>query len=170
MQPSTSRGREFFCSSRDGCHRDHRRLSLQRSNSLLTGKRTGNFVKLACWARFCTLTREQIQRLAAKFPNQQNKELFRRNREFWRRNRDFAFAKNRNHRRMRFSVPTASNCGELSGFYLLSRGSQVRSESADLEPSSESRRHAIPDCGVITSFASSLGGRARQLLDATGFR
>ena len=32
----------------------------------------------------------QIQRLAAKFPNQQNRELFRRNREFWRRNRDFA--------------------------------------------------------------------------------
>jgi hypothetical protein len=52
-------------------------------NSLLTGKLTGNFVKIASLMRFCTLTREQIQRLAAKFPTQQNRELFRRNREFW---------------------------------------------------------------------------------------
>jgi hypothetical protein len=40
------------------------------SNSLLTGKLTGNFVKFACWARFCPLTHEQIQRLGVKFPTQ----------------------------------------------------------------------------------------------------
>src|SRR5262249_38637130 len=51
-------------------------------NSLLTGKLTGNFVKIASLMRFCTLTRQQIQKLAAKFPTQQNRELFRRNREF----------------------------------------------------------------------------------------
>ena len=49
---------------------------------LLTGKLTGNFVKFACWARFCPLTREQIQRLATKLPTQQNREFLRKNREF----------------------------------------------------------------------------------------
>src|SRR5262249_16695995 len=62
-------------------------------NSLLTGKLTGNFVKIASLMRFCTLTRQQIQRLAAKFPTQQNREFLRRNREFWTApegvNRDF---------------------------------------------------------------------------------
>src|SRR6478752_3843061 len=58
-------------------------------NSLLTGKLTGNFVKIASLMRFCTLTREQIQRLPAKFPTHQNRELFWRNREFWFRNREF---------------------------------------------------------------------------------
>ncbi len=53
-------------------------------NSLLTGKLTGNFVKIASLMRFCTLTREQIQRFAAKFPTQQNREFLRRNREFER--------------------------------------------------------------------------------------
>src|ERR1035437_2153471 len=32
------------------------------------------------------LTREQFQRLSAKFPTQQNRELFRRSREFYRSN------------------------------------------------------------------------------------
>ena len=57
--------------------------------SLLTGKLTGNFVKSAHFLRFWMLTREQFQRLSAKFPTQQNRELFRRNREFRRRNREF---------------------------------------------------------------------------------
>src|SRR5262245_47742686 len=57
-------------------------------NSLLTGKLTGNFVKIASLMRFCTLTRQQIQRLAAKFPTQQNREFLRRNREFESKNRE----------------------------------------------------------------------------------
>jgi hypothetical protein len=57
--------------------------------TLLTGKLTGNFAKFACWAQFCTLTREQIQRLAAKFPTQQNREFLQKNREFVRANREF---------------------------------------------------------------------------------
>jgi hypothetical protein len=61
----------------------------QHPNSLLTGKITGNYVESACWARICTLTREQIQRLAAKFPTQQNREFLRRNREFVLENREF---------------------------------------------------------------------------------
>jgi hypothetical protein len=51
--------------------------------------RTGNFVKFARWARFCTLARKQIQRLAAKFPTQPNREFLQKNREFVRANREF---------------------------------------------------------------------------------
>jgi hypothetical protein len=58
-------------------------------NSLLTGKLTGNFVKFARWARFRTLTREQIQKLAVKFPTQPNREFFRKSREFESKNREF---------------------------------------------------------------------------------
>ena len=57
---------------------------VSNENSLLTGKLTGNFVKSAHLGAILKLTREQIQRLAAKFPTQQNRELFRRNREFVR--------------------------------------------------------------------------------------
>jgi hypothetical protein len=46
------------------------------SDSLLTGKLTGNYVEFARLVQFSTLTREQIQRLAAKFPTQQNREIF----------------------------------------------------------------------------------------------
>ena len=53
------------------------------------GKRTVNFAKFAWWARFSTLTRQQIQRLAVKFPTQQNREFLQKNREFARANREF---------------------------------------------------------------------------------
>ena len=65
------------------------RTRLHSRNSLLTGKLTGNFVKFACWARFCTPTYEQIQRLAAKFPTQPNREFLQKNREFVQENREF---------------------------------------------------------------------------------
>jgi hypothetical protein len=48
----------------------------------------------------------QIQRLAAKFPTQQNRELFRRNREFERKNREF---KHKNRGRLR--PKPAALCG-----------------------------------------------------------
>src|SRR5262245_1059791 len=66
-----------------------RAVTTPLSNSLLAGKLTGNFNKFACCAGFCTLTREQIQRLAAKFPTQQNREFLQKNREFVRANREF---------------------------------------------------------------------------------
>jgi hypothetical protein len=73
-------------------------------------EKNGEFRKIGLLGSILHANTRANSGLAAKFPNQQNKELFPRNREFWRRNRDFAFAKNRNHRRMRFSVHTASNC------------------------------------------------------------
>src|SRR5262245_4355595 len=73
------------------------------ANSLLTGKLTGNYVKFACWARFCTLTRQQIQRLAAKIPTQQNREFLRRSREFAGENREFERAIEQSDFRMMFS-------------------------------------------------------------------
>jgi len=39
-------------------------------NSLLTGKRTGNFVETASFVRLRMLTRKHIQRLLAEFPTQ----------------------------------------------------------------------------------------------------
>jgi len=65
----------------------------QHPISLLTGKRTGNFIESACTVRFLFINSEQIQRLPAKFPTQQNRELFRRNREFWFSNREFSRSK-----------------------------------------------------------------------------
>jgi hypothetical protein len=57
------------------------------------GKLTGNFAKFLRAARFWTPTREQIQRLAAKFPTQQNREFLRRNREFVRSEQGISAAK-----------------------------------------------------------------------------
>ena len=47
------------------------------------------FRQFAWWAQICTLTREQIQRLAVKFPTQPNREFLQKNREFVRANREF---------------------------------------------------------------------------------
>jgi hypothetical protein len=46
------------------------------------------FRQFAWWAQICTLTREQIQRLAAKFPTQPNREFLQKNREFVQENRE----------------------------------------------------------------------------------
>jgi hypothetical protein len=56
------------------------------SNSLLTGKLTGNFAKFSISARIQGPEHEQIQWLAAKFPTHRTGNYFRRNREFWLRN------------------------------------------------------------------------------------
>src|SRR5262245_41224946 len=58
--------------------------------------------------RFCTLTRQQIQRLAAKFPTQQDREFLRRNREFAHENREFERALEQSDFRMIFSEGTRS--------------------------------------------------------------
>jgi hypothetical protein len=58
-------------------------------NSLLTGKLTGNSAEFGPRDYFWRPVDQQIQLLAAKFPTQKNRELFRRNREFRRRNREF---------------------------------------------------------------------------------
>jgi hypothetical protein len=44
-------------------------------NSLLTGKRTGNFSKLACPFETFTRIRSRIQRLAERFPTTWNREF-----------------------------------------------------------------------------------------------
>src|SRR6516162_5286321 len=44
-------------------------------NSLLTGKLTGNFANSGPQQRFPHLINEPIQRLAAKFPTQRNREF-----------------------------------------------------------------------------------------------
>jgi hypothetical protein len=61
------------------------------SNSLLTGKLTGNFAKFSISARIQGPGHEQIQWLAAKFPTHRTGNYFRRNREFWLRNRESFF-------------------------------------------------------------------------------
>jgi hypothetical protein len=81
------------------------------SNSLLTGKLTGNFVESACLVRFLKLTRVQIQRLAAKFPTQQNREFLQRNREFVRENREFEPGVVQSDFRMTFSEGTPQSLG-----------------------------------------------------------
>ena len=62
---------------------------VSNENSLLTGKLTGNFVKFRSALKILTAETRAIQRPPAKFPAQQNRELFRRNREFVRANREF---------------------------------------------------------------------------------
>jgi phosphoenolpyruvate carboxylase len=57
-------------------------------DSLLTGKFTGNFAESDAESRFWRPVGEQIQRLAAKFPTQRNREFFSKNREFSRQNRE----------------------------------------------------------------------------------
>jgi hypothetical protein len=58
-------------------------------NSLLTGKITGNFSILGSILKFWPPFDMQLQRLAAKFPTQWNRELFWPNREFIGANREF---------------------------------------------------------------------------------
>ena len=58
-------------------------------NSLLTGKLTGNFANSGPQQRFPHLINEPIQRLAAKFPTQRNRNFCSHNREFFRDNREF---------------------------------------------------------------------------------
>jgi hypothetical protein len=60
------------------------------ANSLLTGKRTGNFAESGLPMRFLSLIHERIQKLAAKFPTQRNREFFGVNREFSAKNREFS--------------------------------------------------------------------------------
>jgi hypothetical protein len=64
-------------------------------NSLLTGKLTGNFVDSSLLLRFWRPVGEQIQCLAAKFPTQWNRELFRRSSECSTGNREFRLAKSK---------------------------------------------------------------------------
>jgi ribosomal protein S6E (S10) len=45
------------------------------SNSLRTGKITGNFAESGLPMRFPSLIHERIQQLAAKFPTQRNREF-----------------------------------------------------------------------------------------------
>ena len=75
------------------------------SNSLVTGKRIGNFVESARSTRFLKLTREQIQRLSAEFPTKQNRELFCGTGNSDARTGNFT-CKKRNLYRMMFSVHT----------------------------------------------------------------
>jgi hypothetical protein len=51
------------------------RTSLYEPISLLTGKRTGNFIKIASVERFAAATPPAFQRLALKFPTQRNREF-----------------------------------------------------------------------------------------------
>jgi hypothetical protein len=81
-------------------------------NSLPTGKRTGNLVAFALLTRFWMRTRKEIQKLAAKFPAQQNRELFWGNREIpsgWRA------TQNANPRRMGLSERTRPESGAWEG-------------------------------------------------------
>jgi hypothetical protein len=63
------------------------------SNSLLTGKITGNFVDFGLHLRLWRPVGEQIQALAAEFPTQGNREFFRWNRECYRGIREFHLPK-----------------------------------------------------------------------------
>src|SRR5262245_803648 len=85
-------------------------------NSLLTGKLTGNYVEFARLMRFRSPTREQIQRLATKFPTQQNSEFLRRNREFARENREFGPATGHDFRMM-FSEGTGGRSERAGDAY-----------------------------------------------------
>jgi hypothetical protein len=52
------------------------------ANSLLTGKLTGNFEKFSASAPISHSIDQQIQRLAAKFPTQRNREFSSHIRDF----------------------------------------------------------------------------------------
>ena len=58
-------------------------------NSLLTGKRTGNFAKFELREQQRLQIMASRQRFRCEFPTQRNRELFWRNRESWRENREF---------------------------------------------------------------------------------
>ncbi len=59
------------------------------SNSLLTGKLTGNFAILSPQKPISLHETAVLQRLFAKFPTQINRENILKNREFFDRNREF---------------------------------------------------------------------------------
>jgi len=60
---------------------------------------TGNFAKSAHFVRFKKLTREQFQRPSAKFPTQQNRELFGRDRSNPKSSPDEVFGTHSGHDR-----------------------------------------------------------------------
>jgi hypothetical protein len=60
------------------------------SNSLLTGKNTGNFAEAGLPRRFSRPIGSRIQWFTAKFPTQLSRELFGVNREFSTKNREFS--------------------------------------------------------------------------------
>src|ERR1700730_7992130 len=61
-------------------------------NSLLTGKLTGNFTDSGPLRQFRRLFAQQLQKVAAKFPKQWNREIFLRNRELFAKNREISSA------------------------------------------------------------------------------
>jgi hypothetical protein len=66
-----------------------------RSNSLLTGNFTGNFVIPGVWQPPLSVETAVLQGLFRLFPAQINREILSRNREFWCRNREFHLATQR---------------------------------------------------------------------------
>jgi hypothetical protein len=60
------------------------------SNSLLTGKITGNFVETGLPSRFSRPIGSGMQWLTTKFPTQLSRELFVVNREFSTKNRELS--------------------------------------------------------------------------------
>jgi hypothetical protein len=59
------------------------------ANSLLTGKRTRNFAESGLPMRFLSLIHERIQKLAAKFPTQRNREFLQPEQGISSKNREF---------------------------------------------------------------------------------
>src|SRR5258708_1955507 len=60
------------------------------TNSLLTGKLTGNFSISGPIPLFWHAISERVQRLAEQFPTQRNRELFWASRELFRPNSEFS--------------------------------------------------------------------------------
>ena len=105
-------------------------------NSLLTGKRTGNFAKSRLRERQRLQIILSLQGFPYKFPTQRNRELFWRNTEFWRKNREF-YRPNCNHCRMKFPaqwtsgyVRYCSNSGKNVAVPRLSALCQKRTSAA----------------------------------------
>jgi hypothetical protein len=88
----------------DSCEAQSQSNPSPLSNSLLTEKRTRNFVDQELHPRFLCLVCKQIQPLAGKFPTRRNRELLDRSREFCREIREIVIAsKNPEYSEMRFS-------------------------------------------------------------------
>src|SRR5262249_13183336 len=69
LTPAASSSRDCVADDAVSCE------PVSAPNSLLTGKLTGNFANSGPQQRFPHLINEQIQRLAAKFPTQRNREI-----------------------------------------------------------------------------------------------
>ena len=61
-----------------------RRNPSLRTNSLLTGKITGNFKKFGGFGESLSATTQENQSVAGKFPTRPNREFYRANREIHR--------------------------------------------------------------------------------------